>query len=811
MLNPVSEKKFRLTSLYSNLRGAVYDIRNATVMQASIFLCGVILARTTLFGFFAYGICFVAVLADTEDYLPAALGVALSSLLFSDFWTTAAVSVFVFWIATGKATPKFLSARSVSLIVSGILLTIIYFLKASSLFEYITYTTEIILSYAMFYVFERIYKLAPNFGFPDTGALAGEEDNQKKKNKMMRKSKNNRPVSFDIPVALSREDFICAALFICSLIIGLGRMALPFSLSLITAGFITAAVGYLAGMGAGAVAGLITGIAMAGAGAPVAAASSMGVLGLVCGIFRILKRPFMVFAFFLCSLALFFLMPSSGLFLPEICIVCASILLCPRKWYSLAAKIIQPALHRPKHSGEETGKIKKDAHVALFNVASVLEKMADTLSYSPPGRYNADTLAQQAASDVCALCPHKLPCWKNTGQRYSDMLALAQELISCGQAHLKWKCVYQQELLGALMNRLDINEGQAEEEQKRIVWRKLLQEQLMDAGNAVKELADHTTIQTNPAPQIDQQLAKSLAKMGIRIKSIDIMKPKETAACGQWEQVFVRRQLPMDDCRIILRFFNPPDEKAIKRIWQCVNDVCGCSMEMDIRGRRGLFFKTKSLQCHGAVFSCPAVDQTVCGDNYAMFCAGRKRILCISDGMGNGPRAFLESDAVISLIRAFLHAGYDSKAMIRAINSLLMMREDETFATLDLCLMDMVTREAEFIKAGAAPSYLIRKGIVREINGASLPVGIVREMKPAVVSCSLERGDVIVMASDGIIDAMGHSLPGWLAKKPTDAEETAQGVFMQAQHMAAASMAKTVNGLPEAEPDDMTVMAVLLQ
>ena len=182
MMNPATEKKIHSSFCHFNIWDTIRDLKNVNIMQAIIFVCGIILARTTLFGFYAYGISFVAVHASDQDILPAALGVALSSLLFSDLWTVAAVSVFVFWIATGKKTPLSMSEKTVSLILLGLLLCALYFLKASTFLDYIIFSTEIILSFAAYYIFEKIDQVASNFITREGYFILGQDHRQKKTN-----------------------------------------------------------------------------------------------------------------------------------------------------------------------------------------------------------------------------------------------------------------------------------------------------------------------------------------------------------------------------------------------------------------------------------------------------------------------------------------------------------------------------------------------------------------------------------------------------------------------------------------------------
>lgn len=44
------------------------------------------------------------------------------------------------------------------------------------------------------------------------------------------------------------------------------------------------------------------------------------------------------------------------------------------------------------------------------------------------------------------------------------------------------------------------------------------------------------------------------------------------------------------------------------------------------------------------------------------------------------------------------------------LNKVLMAKKDEVFTTVDLIEIDKLTGEATLVKAGAAPSYLLRGG-----------------------------------------------------------------------------------------------------
>ena len=126
-------------------------------------------------------------------------------------------------------------------------------------------------------------------------------------------------------------------------------------------------------------------------------------------------------------------------------------------------------------------------------------------------------------------------------------------------------------------------------------------------------------------------------------------------------------------------------------------------------------------------------------------------MLALSDGMGFGARAAEESSAVISLMENFMEAGFDQNITIKTINSILMLRSrDEMFATADLCVIDLVGGQAEFIKIGGVPSFIRRDRQVDIIRQPAQPKGILEEVQMENITVPVQDEDMIVMVTDGI-------------------------------------------------------------
>lgn len=125
--------------------------------------------------------------------------------------------------------------------------------------------------------------------------------------------------------------------------------------------------------------------------------------------------------------------------------------------------------------------------------------------------------------------------------------------------------------------------------------------------------------------------------------------------------------------------------------------------------------------------------------------------MILSDGMGTGPRAALDSAMASGLMARLVKAGFGFQSALRLVNSSLLLKSrDESLATLDIVKIDLYTGKAVFYKAGAAPSVIRRQnGKLLEIKKAALPAGILRDATFSSCEGQLENGDTVIIASDG--------------------------------------------------------------
>lgn len=142
----------------------------------------------------------------------------------------------------------------------------------------------------------------------------------------------------------------------------------------------------------------------------------------------------------------------------------------------------------------------------------------------------------------------------------------------------------------------------------------------------------------------------------------------------------------------------------------------------------------------------------ITGDAYRSLTTDTGRfVLILSDGMGTGGNAAVDSAMISDLLRRLLEAGVGCDAALKIVNSALLLKSgEETLATADVAAVDLFTGRAEFYKAGAAPTFLVKNGRAGYVQSDSLPAGILEGAAFEKSSLTLREGDRLVLVSDGV-------------------------------------------------------------
>lgn len=144
------------------------------------------------------------------------------------------------------------------------------------------------------------------------------------------------------------------------------------------------------------------------------------------------------------------------------------------------------------------------------------------------------------------------------------------------------------------------------------------------------------------------------------------------------------------------------------------------------------------------------------GDNYSVLTPGfGEAAIVLSDGMGSGKAAYLESAAVIELMERFLCAGFRGEGVVSLINSVLLMgNEAQSYSTLDMCLVNLYDGNMTVAKSGASLTFIKHEDWVETISASGLPLGMLPDVKPEVTIKRLYHGDSVIVLSDGVLDGL---------------------------------------------------------
>lgn len=175
------------------------------------------------------------------------------------------------------------------------------------------------------------------------------------------------------------------------------------------------------------------------------------------------------------------------------------------------------------------------------------------------------------------------------------------------------------------------------------------------------------------------------------------------------------------------------------------------------------FFESAALRVEFSAVQSANQNNPHCGDSYDFFMDNKGYAhVILSDGMGTGNYAAVDSAMTCATLKKLLQAGFGFEAAFKLMNlSFFVKSREESLSTVDVCTIDLYTGRMNFCKAGACVSYLLRGNKVVEITTDSLPIGILQGIRYDKKETRVQRGDILVMLSDGVLMGGGS----WIAQE----------------------------------------------
>lgn len=198
-------------------------------------------------------------------------------------------------------------------------------------------------------------------------------------------------------------------------------------------------------------------------------------------------------------------------------------------------------------------------------------------------------------------------------------------------------------------------------------------------------------------------------------------------------------------------------EASAERAALCLSRALGGSyVNAGMRGKILRLKRLPKLRAEVGAVSASSEPGAACGDSHLTAMLDDERLLIlICDGMGTGEAAGRESAQAARLLGRFLMAGAEWSLAVETVNALLInSAAEDMFSTVDMLMIDLSSGLGECVKLSACATLIARGGEVQRIEGGRLPLGILEQVQPAASRVQLMAGDVVLMASDGVMDAI---------------------------------------------------------
>ncbi|SDF17063.1 stage II sporulation protein E [Sporolituus thermophilus] len=611
------------------------------------------------------------------------------------------------------------------------------------------------------------------------------------------------------PGALAGEGVLYAVIILAVAVAGLGDFSVwGYSLRNMTGSLLVMALALAGGPGLGAAAGVAVGLVVGLSDGNASMAIALySLAGLSAGLVRLLGK-FAVIGGFVLGSALTVLYFGDTLklvtILTEIAVAGGLLLVVPARrlaWWQSGQATAGEAGFDEDSERLAAAAAKLTCLAELFHdLAGALGEFSDDVQGEM--RHNELTaLLATVGERVCGPCERRSACWDHdfyrTYQAMLDTLALAETgALTAGSLPkpLRDSCVRRKEVAETVTAVAERSRTAAFWHKKIGQSRRIVSEQIKAAGAVIANLVQEIRRQ----PQTDEEMARSLKDKAALIECpVDEVR---VSGIGARATVEICKH-PCSGARECLNTLLP---LAANLLHEKMTLHAECGNAMRRKKCRLTMQVAQSYQVLTGMASAAKDTKGVCGDTCMVMPLSRGRVaLVLSDGMGSGNEAATESGRAVKFLQRLLAAGFDVDLAVKTVNSMLVLRSpDETFATIDMAIIDTYSGEAEFLKIGSAPSFVKRVREVATIKSASLPIGILSQIEFDPVEVQLAAGDIIVMVSDGVADApyRGPDKENWVANflrrtASVEPQEIADKLLCQAQELSGAKLR-----------DDMTVL-----
>lgn len=603
---------------------------------------------------------------------------------------------------------------------------------------------------------------------------------------------------------LNQQELACMALTGCIGILAFSNVMIGY----VSVGRILAVLAVLfcaqyGGVGGGSISGIATGIIFSLSSASlsyIAGAYAFG--GLIAGLFSPLGRIAVAAAFILSNGIVALQTGNTATVVAgayEVMAATLIFMLIPKSATQGLAQIFTTPADNPSADGMRRSVIMRldFASKTLSDVSGCVDEVSKKLKKISVSDFNQ--VYQKTATSVCGRCGLKALCWQ---QEYSNTMNAFNDLTQALKTKHKItqedfprqfleRCKKVPEVVGAVNQYYIGYETNAAADRRITEVREVVYDQFCGMSEILEDMAQELELYEKYDFTLGEQLCAMLRASGVL--PIDV-----SCRVDRYNRLSVEIEAAKEEAASLFK----------KDLLRQIDRVCGRKMDAPCISTapdrcRIQLSERPAYQAKLAVAQHVCNNGSLCGDYCSYFNDGMGRmVMIISDGMGSGGRAAVDGAMAAGILSKLAKAGISFDCALRIVNSALLVKSgDESLATLDVARVDLFSGKVEFFKAGAAISYVVRKGKIHRVDLSSLPAGILTEISFAKETYQLQDGDRLLMISDGVLTEGDAWLEGELLTwEDQGEEEFAQKIVEQARERR-----------KDGHDDDITVLAARIK
>lgn len=394
-----------------------------------------------------------------------------------------------------------------------------------------------------------------------------------------------------------------------------------------------------------------------------------------------------------------------------------------------------------RHRGELADKLYSVGDV-FYDMSKNLERFAAT-----NGDYSPEKLAREISKSYCARCGDREACFAQLGGDTSSVLEpMASAALNRGKVtildmppFITGRCSKMHNLASVINGAGEAYKKRKREESESLLSKRMMSEQFAGVALILDSLAGECSEQVSFMSEEGEALIAELLRHNIIASDAVI-----TGEDAEIKAALTVRSSDAD--KAIL-------PKIVSRRLRTKLEVSSVVP----RGDRSIVHLESAplFELAYGTAERKRSGEDVSGDSKTILCPSRRRrLFALSDGMGSGAEAGEASREAISMVENFYRANFDSAIMLSLINKLLGMGGNERFSSLDIAVIDTVSGVMDSIKLGSADSFIIRGDSIERIACSAPPAGILDKVEPLTTRLQLFDGDMVLMMSDGVFDAL---------------------------------------------------------